>query len=412
MRARIHRGAAEVGGSCVELEAEGRRLVLDAGLPLRPERVQMRELLPDVPGLWHAGDGSLEGLIISHGHPDHYGLADLVDPAVPIFTGQATERILREAAFFSPSTRTFPVAGHLHDGRPIELGPFTVTPVLVDHSAYDAYALIVEAGGRRLAYSGDLRAHGRKRSTGARLASAARGADLLLLEGTRIADDGRPPTTEEDVERQLMQLATETPGMLLVAASAQNIDRLVSLYRAALRSGRQLVVDLYGDAMLTATGRTTIPTARSSSHLRVFLPAAQRRKVIAAGAFDRTVAVRTSRVYPEQLAEHPERFVMLFRPSMMRELERARCLEGARLVWSMWRGYLDGDDALARFVERLGSPLAFSHASGHASAADLRRVIEDLRPDRVVPIHTDDPAACRRLSDRVELRDDGVWWPV
>ena len=34
MRARIHRGAHEIGGSCVELEADGCRLVLDVGRPL------------------------------------------------------------------------------------------------------------------------------------------------------------------------------------------------------------------------------------------------------------------------------------------------------------------------------------------------------------------------------------------
>jgi Cft2 family RNA processing exonuclease len=34
MQVRIHRGAAEIGGSCVELESGGARLVLDIGLPL------------------------------------------------------------------------------------------------------------------------------------------------------------------------------------------------------------------------------------------------------------------------------------------------------------------------------------------------------------------------------------------
>ena len=33
-RVKIHRGAREVGGSCIELEAAGRRLVLDLGRPL------------------------------------------------------------------------------------------------------------------------------------------------------------------------------------------------------------------------------------------------------------------------------------------------------------------------------------------------------------------------------------------
>jgi ribonuclease J len=46
MRARIHRGANEIGGSCVELESGGARLVLDIGLPLdvaaRDEQLELR----------------------------------------------------------------------------------------------------------------------------------------------------------------------------------------------------------------------------------------------------------------------------------------------------------------------------------------------------------------------------------
>lgn len=34
MRVRIHRGTKEIGGTCVELESQGKRIVLDVGLPL------------------------------------------------------------------------------------------------------------------------------------------------------------------------------------------------------------------------------------------------------------------------------------------------------------------------------------------------------------------------------------------
>ena len=34
MRVCIHRGTKEIGGTCIELEAQGQRLVLDVGLPL------------------------------------------------------------------------------------------------------------------------------------------------------------------------------------------------------------------------------------------------------------------------------------------------------------------------------------------------------------------------------------------
>ena len=41
MRLRIHRGTKEIGGTCIEVEAEGRRLVLDVGLPLdAPDEAQ------------------------------------------------------------------------------------------------------------------------------------------------------------------------------------------------------------------------------------------------------------------------------------------------------------------------------------------------------------------------------------
>jgi mRNA degradation ribonuclease J1/J2 len=34
MRFRIHRGATEIGGNCVELEAHGYTILIDLGLPL------------------------------------------------------------------------------------------------------------------------------------------------------------------------------------------------------------------------------------------------------------------------------------------------------------------------------------------------------------------------------------------
>lgn len=84
--------------------------------------------------------------------------------SVPVFLGEASARILRAARFFAPLVvSVLEPSGFLVDREPLMIGPFKVTPYLVDHSAFDAYALHVEAGGRRLFYSGDLRAHGRKR---------------------------------------------------------------------------------------------------------------------------------------------------------------------------------------------------------------------------------------------------------
>lgn len=83
MRARIHRGAHEIGGSCVEVESGGHRLVLDVGRPLTATRDEVVGL-PDVVGLGEA-DSSLLGVIITHAHQDHWGLAGQIAAGVPLF---------------------------------------------------------------------------------------------------------------------------------------------------------------------------------------------------------------------------------------------------------------------------------------------------------------------------------------
>ena len=414
MRARIHRGAAEVGGNCLELEAGGRHLLLDLGRPLWADP-QEHVPLPDVPGLL-TGDDELVGIVLSHGHPDHYGLVNQISSDVPVYVGEATTKILREAAFFTPS-EGLDAFGYLHDQETLELGPFRVTPYLVDHSAFDAFALLVEADGKRLFYSGDLRAHGRKPGTFERLVrDPPKDIDVFVLEGTRLSRDESgfgEPASEPAVERALIESFRATDGMVLALYSPQNVDRYVSIYRAALRSDRDLVIDLYTAAIAAATGLDSIPQA-SWERIRVFLPGSQKTKIVRAKAFERVNAVHGSRIYAAELKDRRGELVMTFRASMAADLERADCLKGASAVWSMWRGYLDNPSGrrLGSFLARHGIPLEVIHASGHATGGDLQRLATAVAADTVVPIHTDTPERFADLFANVVLRPDGTWWKV
>jgi ribonuclease J len=154
MRVCIHRGTQEIGGTCVEIEAQGQRLVLEVGLPL--DTPETESLLPTVPG-FKEKDETLLGVVISHPHQDHYGLAKYLRLDLPIFIGAAASRILEAAANFIPAGVTFPNAIYLRNLEPLQVGPFEITPYLIDHSAYDAYAFLVAADKKRLFYTGDLR---------------------------------------------------------------------------------------------------------------------------------------------------------------------------------------------------------------------------------------------------------------
>jgi len=414
VQACIHRGASEIGGSCVELEHDCQRIVLDIGLPLSHEPDQPTDL-PAVRGLAPGTD--LEGLlavVLSHTHPDHMGLLADVSPDVPVYGGEAASRVTQTAALFMRDGAAPREWRPLLDREKVTLGPFVVTPLLVDHSAFDAFALLVEAGGRRVLYSGDLRAHGRKPSTWRRLLDEPPAdVNALLLEGTRMSRVTEHNTTEREVEQQLAALCRETTGMVLVFYSGQNIDRLVTVYRATKQAGRLLILDLYGAAVAAATGRDTIPQA-SWDGIRVLVPHGQRRRIIESKRFDEIDAVRPHRIFPEELAEIAPRSVLTMRGSMTRELERAECLRGAAAVWSMWPGYLDDPSGqrLRAWLAKHEIPLTAIHASGHASVADLQELAEAVAAERVVPIHTSVPERYAQIFSNVEVHQDGVWWPV
>lgn len=413
MRARIHGGATEVGGSCLELESEGCRLVVDLGLPLNPGD-GYEPALPAITGLV-TPDDSLAGVLVSHAHPDHYGLLGLAGDHVPVYIGQAGARILEESKFFGAS-RWAPgeVAGNLADGVAVAIGAFRVTPRLVDHSAFEAHAFEIESGGRRLFYSGDLRAHGRKRGTFTRLITdPPRSIDALVLEGTRLGrTDASAQATERDVEDELASLAVETGGLLLAAYSPQNVDRVVSVYRAAIRSGRDLIIDPYTAAIAEATGNTSIPRS-GWDRVRVYVPQSQRLRIKRARAFERVNRLGASRIHEPEIAEHPDRYVLTFRGSMARDFHTETMRE-ARAVWSMWPGYLERERSaeLLEFLVDHAIPMTTVHASGHATVADLRRLAYAIRPRRVIPLHTSAPERYGEIYNRVEPHGNGEWWQV
>ena len=272
----------------------------------------------------------------------------------------------------------------------------------------------MEAGGRRLFYSGDLRAHGRKAGLFERLV-ADPPADMhaLLLEGTSVGRGGST-VSERDVEDECVTRFRATPGIVLACFSPQNVDRLVTIYRAAKRSGRRLALDLYGAEVARATGRDqTIPQAEWEG-VAVYVPRTQRIKIKETGEFERIESVRSQRIFPEQLAAQRDRLVLLFRGSMARELDAAACLDGAHCVWSMWRGYLDEPSGrrLTTWLQQRGIGLSVLHASGHATVADLQRLARAIDARRVVPVHTAHPELFPSLFERVDPAADGQWWSV
>lgn len=387
VRLTIHRAAHEIGGNCIELAtSDGHRIILDAGRPLDAPEGITAGLIPATLDT----AAPMDAVLLSHPHQDHYGLLGELSPSWPVYCGGACEKLVRLTAgiFGTEPPQPFnPWTG----GVPFRVGPFTITPLLTDHSAFDAHMLLIEVHGKRLLYSGDFRLHGRKGAlVRALMARPPADLDALVMEGTNLGSD-KPCSSETDLEGRFADLFQATAGRVFVAWSAQNIDRTVTLYRACLRSGRTLVVDLYTAEvldMLASFGRLPRPGWRN---LKVVVTSAFARMYRNKGREEFVSRMAKHGIAADKLAETPSQWVVMVRPSLMRDYEFKGVAPTPQDAWSwsMWHGYLMNEDGrkVQAWFGGGQCPATHIHTSGHASPADLRRFATAMNPKALIPVH-------------------------
>jgi len=416
MQVCIHRGAREIGGSCVEIiSSDNKRIIIDLGLPLDAENNDS-SYLPSVKGL-DGSDPSLLALIISHPHLDHFGLASYVSSKIPVIIGTYARKIIESASMFLSGAWKIPASGRdLKDRSAVNIGPFKITPFLIDHSGFDSYCLLIESDKKRLFYSGDLRMHGRKAKLTKYLISNPPGnIDVLMLEGSMLsrAEGNRAFPSEDFIEDKLAEMFKAAKGITLVHASAQNIDRVVSIFKACKRTGKKLLIDLYAALILEATGNDHIPKSYWPE-VRLFVPQWQRLKIKNNEWFDLLKKHSRNRIFIEKIQEMPSDYVLLFRPLHINDIEKAGLTKDAAYVYSQWEGYWEKDNYsfLRKWIKKYDIPKISMHTSGHADVDVLKQFAKALNPGKIVPIHTFVPEKYSQIYNNVELHDDGQYWEV
>jgi ribonuclease J len=413
----VHRGSNEIGGNCVEIATGKSRLILDVGLPLsemmhnstarkiKPDRDGLirRGVIKHIPGLFSVGP-KIDGILLSHAHGDHFGLIEYTLPEFPVYLSRGASKMLMSGGLFAGQSE-LPRDRQkvLLPGKPRRIGDFLVTAYLVDHSSYGSLAFLIEAGGKRIVYSGDLRLHGRKPGMARVLLKAIHRAplELLIMEGTSLSRGKEPGLSEKDVEKQLVNSLKQTPGLALAMFSPQNVDRLVSFYRAAVRSGRILVLDPYGAFILhLIKTECKVPDPFKDKKIRILMTESFPRSSAGRRLPKLIPLMKKVEVSCRDILAAPGNFLVIFRQWMYERIFERQIPPGSKLFYSYWPGYLDIQPRLKELRTRLeesGCAFELVHASGHIYYQDIMKFIDLSRPRKLISIHT-------TASDQLQIK--------
>ena len=361
-----------------------------------------------------------DAVLVSHSHQDHYGLLEDLDGGIPVYINELSRNLIDATRVFrhlQPLKKNFRFFG---PWEPFEIGPFTVTPYLVDHSAPNAFAFLVEAGGSRLFYSGDFRAHGRKGVLFEKLIqNPPSDIDVLLMEGTMLerSDGGFPD--ESAVEEVIVETLERGRNASFLVCSSQNIDSIVSAFRACRRTGKKLVVDVY-TAWVLEQMKLVSQSVPSMfwDEVKVIVPDSQYKVVKENpeffGDFKVDIFKSEQRVLVEKLKSSPEEYLQAIRVSGAGLIGGYISDEPVNIIYSQWLGYLEeeggdmyGTEELNKLREDSRVNFIYAHTSGHAVLKDLKRFASALGPKMLIPIHTECPGEYKEHFDNVIVLEDG-----
>jgi len=390
MKLHIYRGQNQIGGNIIEISTDTTKILLDVGLELDDDSNQT---LPEIHGLFdYAG---YDAIFISHYHGDHIGLAYYAHKGIPIYIGEASYNIIKASDLYKKKATITP-KGFLHNKKPIIVGDITITPYLCDHSAFDSYMLLCEADGESVLYTGDFRSNGRK-FFGALLRALPKNVNKLLCEGTTLSRNNRTTITEQELEERATDLFRSTTGPVFVLQSSMNIDRIVTMYRAAKRSSRIFLEEVYMADIATAAGEN-IPNP-SFDDVYAFITSPSKFSMLT--KYER-------RAGKSFISKKP--FVMCVRNSMLRYLKSfagKMSFENGLLVYSFWSGYRE-TESMKNFLsecEKLGLRIVTLHTSGHADESTIKKLIEAVNPKVLIPIHTENAQRFKELAPNLVIEE-------
>jgi ribonuclease J len=374
-------GLGEIGRNMAVIEFGGRLLIIDVGV-LFPEENQpgVDLILPDFSYIRDRLD-DIDAVVLTHAHEDHIGGLPYLLREKQGLRVIGTRLTL---ALVEAKLREHRVNADVQvvvEGERIQVGPFDLEFIAVNHSIPDAMAVAVRTPAGTLLHTGDFKMDQMpldRRITDlpafARLGDE--GVDLLMVDSTNAEVPGFVPS-ERDIAPVLANVIENAPRRVIVASFASHIHRVQQVVDAAVHAERQIA--FVGRSMVR-----NMAIARELGYLTVPEGVIVTLDDVDTLPDDDVVLITTG--------SQGEPMAALSR--MAGRDHKITIGEGDTVILasSLIPGNEDSVNRVINGLTRQGATVVHQgnarvHVSGHAAAGELRYVYNIMRPRHVMPVH-------------------------
>ena len=208
-------------------------------------------VLPDI-GFLAEARKNLKGIVITHAHEDHYGALNDLWPGlnVPVYASPFTAGMLEAKRDYERSRVQIPIT-IFKQGDTVNIGPFSVEAVGVNHSIPEPMSLVIRTPLGTVIHTGDWKIDhepslGPLTDEACFRAVGDEGVLALICDSTNAMRDGVSPS-EKEISESLTKIIQNAEGRVGITTFSSNVGRIRSIAQAAAAAGRETL--LLGSSM-------------------------------------------------------------------------------------------------------------------------------------------------------------------
>lgn len=237
-------GVGDVTKNMYVYEYKDDIIIVDCGVSFPEEGMLGVDLvIPDISYL-RDKKSKIRGIIISHGHDDHYGALPYIWPElnVPIYSQKLTCGLIK--AKFIDHKLPLNMIHEMKITDTVQLGAFKVSVYQVSHSVPDSTGIVLETPVGTIIHQSDFKidwtpVNGQIPDVGRVAQLGSQGVVMMTIDCLRSEKAGYT-VSEKTIQPTFEKIEKETRGKLLISTITSNITRIQQALNVAVMSGRKV----------------------------------------------------------------------------------------------------------------------------------------------------------------------------